>query len=243
MSESQAACGATSGDWGAAAQAGTFAGVEGANGVDAPTEPEHDDDMGRTDSRGRPGDPEPWREWFGGGGAKEILPRLLDGDRLEIWPRCVERLMSRGLMVDQERLYFRAVARIAYAGVQYRGSPEIGEFLRARIDAAIDDLVREEAEADATGQPIDPESVAPYRFLTEVLGIEPGLSRSAAVRFNVLDEEVRHTFFALVVEMRKFHRYVAEGNGPPDKLRAQLRTAFEAIGTPYEGWKGPGGES
>lgn len=149
--------------------------------------------------------------------------------------------MAKCVIIDMERLYFRAVARVAHAAIRYRGTPPLAEFLRGRIDTAIDDLVREDAAADAEGLPLAREDQSRFRFLTQVLGVEPHLSRSAAVRFNVLDEEVRQTFFALVVEMRKFHRYVAEGNGPPERVRSHLRMAFEAIGVPFDEHRLKGG--
>lgn len=212
-----------------------------AGGIDALTRSKHHDDMGSTDPRGRP-EEEPWRELFGLGSPSEILPRLLDGDRLELWPRCAEHVMHRCQLMDVERLYYRAVARIAHAGPTYRGRPELSVFLRERIEVSLNELMREDQEEERRGAPMAEGESARFRFLNEVLGMELPVTRGGVVRFNVLDEEVRQTFFALVVEMRRFNRYLAEGHGPPEKIRGHLRTAFEAIGASYDEWRARGGE-
>jgi len=199
--------------------------------------------MGRTDLPGRPEREEPWRELFGHGSSAEILPRLLKGDRLEIWPRCVERLKTRCHLIDVERLYYRSLARIAYAGPRYQGNPVLDEFLRGRIDASMDELMREDHEEERRRLPLTEADAARFRFLQEVLGMDWKVARGGVVRFNVLEEDVRQTFFSLVVEMKRFNRHLAEGNGPPEKVRSHLRTAFAAIGASYDDWRARGGES
>lgn len=211
--------------------------VPEARGIDALEHPKHHGNMGHTDLPGSPDRHEPWRELFGQGSASEILPRLIQGDRLELWPRCVERITTRCHLIDVERLYYRSVARIAHAGPKYRGRPAFDEFLKGRIDESLNELMREDQEEERRGTPPEPGDSARFRFLNEVLGMEMSVTRGAVVRFNVLDEEVRQTFFALVVEMKRFNRHLAEGNGPPDKVRAQLREAFEAIGASYDEWR------
>lgn len=200
--------------------------------------------MGAADLRGEP-EPErdaPWRELFGDRTAQEILPLLVKDDRLEIWPRCAERLLTRCYLVDMERLYYRSVARIAYAGQTYAGTPPFTEFLRDRIDHSMDELMREDREEERMGVPVVPGDESRYTFISQVLGMEIGVTRAGICQFNVLDERMRRAFFELVVQMKRFNRYVAEGNGPPERAYEYLRIAFEAIGVPYDRWLGQGEE-
>ncbi|MBL8858314.1 MAG: hypothetical protein JNL28_07425 [Planctomycetes bacterium] len=185
---------------------------------------------------------EPWRALFEGRSSREILADLVDGDPLEISPRCAERLLTRCYLLDMERLYFRSVARVAYAGPSYRGAPEFTEFLRERIDASIDELLREDRAEERAGHPVLPGQDARYTFVSQVLGMEVGVTRRGVCHFNVLDERIRHAFFSLVVQAKRFRRYVAEGNGPPERVSDSLRIAFETLGAPYPKWLQHGDE-
>lgn len=161
--------------------------------------------------------------------AKEVLARLIDGDPLEIEARCMARIEHQARFVDVRRLHLRAVARIAHAAPRYRGEPPLDRWIEERIDASMDDLVTEDSEEERSGlppsQPWDPR----YAFLAEALGIEPTLARRACIAFNDQSTEVRRTYFAVVVAKKTIHRYVAEGNGPPEKVKAELQRVLDAI--------------
>jgi hypothetical protein len=103
-----------------------------------------------------------------------------------------------------------------------------------RIDDAIDDLVREDEEAEHRGIPPEEPFEERLLFVSEVTGLEPTQARRACLRFNSLPEETRVAFFHVVVEQVRFNRYVAEGHGPPAKLRDQLMAAFEALSMPLD---------
>lgn len=179
---------------------------------------------------------EPWRVLFAGKDAYEILRRIVKDDPLELWPRCAERLLERCYLVDMERLFARTAARIAYAGPAYDGAPAFGEFVRERIDYAMDELMREDREEERDGKPMVPGEDARYTFVSEVLGMELGITRRGVCLFNVLDQRIRHAFFGLVVQSKRLRRYVAEGNGPPERVDEDLRIAFEQLGAPYDRW-------
>ncbi len=170
---------------------------------------------------------------FSGRSALEILRTIMKDDRLELWSRCADRLLERCYLVDMERLVARSAARIAYAGQTYEGVPEFTDFVRERIDYAMDELMREDREEERAGKPVVPGEDSRYRFVSEVLGMELGVTRRGVCQFNVLDERIRHSFFALVVQSKRLRRYVAEGFGPPERVREQLRIAFEQLGAPF----------
>jgi hypothetical protein len=162
--------------------------------------------------------------------SREVLARLMDGDPLEIDARCRERILSRALMLALRRVYLRAVARIAHQGPRYRGVPELDVWLAARIDEALDDLLAEDREEELSGVPPTSPWDPRFAFISETLGIEPALARRACLSFNVLPDEVRHAYFSIAVEGKSLHRYVAEGNGPPSRVREHLNQALAALG-------------
>ena len=73
-----------------------------------------------------------------------------------------------------------------------------------------------------------------FEFLAETLGIPKALARRACVAFNYQPERVRCAYFAVLVQGKTVNRYVAEGHGPPERVKADiemaLRTISDAIG-------------
>lgn len=171
-----------------------------------------------------------------GSSPKQILERLMEGDPLELWPRCRERMETLAFLVDPARVELRSIAWIAHAAPRYRGAPPLAVWLAEIIDRAIGEIAAEDREAEREGLPLPDGSEPAFRFVSELLGIEPQLARRAAVAFNSLTSEVRSAWFAVAVMGKTVHRYVAEGHGPPEAVRARMKLALETIaratGTP-----------
>jgi len=176
---------------------------------------------------------------------REVLERLVDGDPFEIRARCVERIHAEAVMVCVRRLHLRSVARVAYAASRYRGEPALDAWLAEHIAFSLRELLEEDREEERLkippSRPWDPR----YAFLSETLGVEPTLARRACVDFNLLPHDVRCAYFAVLVEGKTIHRYVAEGHGPPDRVRARLKRALQTLGRaigrrPEQGAEGPG---
>jgi len=171
-----------------------------------------------------------WSRLFAGRSAREILERLMDGDPAEIEPRCRELLREQALLLDPTRLYVRSLARVAHAARLHAKHASLDQWLRERIAESIDDLIEEDREAERSGippsEPWDPR----YAFISEVLGLEPTIARRACADFNVLPHRVRHAFFAIAVEGTSIRRYVAEGHGPPARVKADLAHAARILG-------------
>ena len=89
-----------------------------------------------TDSPDDPseGDAPAWRAMFRGASPREILARLCEGDPLELVPRANERLRELDFLLPGQRVWARAAARVAYAGMRYRGHPPLTNFLTRSID-------------------------------------------------------------------------------------------------------------
>jgi hypothetical protein len=161
---------------------------------------------------------------------REVLERLVEGDPLEIEARCVERIHADAVLVCVRRLQLRSMARIAYTALRYRGEPALDAWLAERIAFSMRELLDEDREEERLkvppSRPWDPR----YAFLSEALGVEPTLARRACVDFNLLPRGVRSTYFAVLVEGKTIHRYVAEGHGPPERVQSQLRLALRTLG-------------
>ncbi len=192
---------------------------------------------GSDDSRDWPG-----RALLGRRNAREVISRLTDGDPLEIRARCIARIEHHARFIDVRRLQLRAVARIAHAAPRYSGEPALDPWLEERIDAAIEDLLNEDAEEDRSDIPATEPWDPRYAFVSETLGIEPALARRACIAFNDLPTDVRRAYFATVVAKKTIHRYVAEGNGPPEKVKGQLQRVLDAIRAAIEPREGDGGK-
>lgn len=169
-----------------------------------------------------------------GSSSREILERLIDGDPLELEARCEQRMELCGYLLDLGRLHLRAVARIARAASQWNGHVKLDDFLLERIDYSMEELIQEDREAELSGIPCADEENGRYAFLAETLGIPHAMARRACVAFNYLPTRVRCAYFAIMVLGKSINRHVAEGNGPPDRVKADVeravRTISEAIG-------------
>lgn len=164
-----------------------------------------------------------------GSSPRALLHRLLDHDPFELQARSVGRLEQRALLLPERRVWLRALARVAHAGLGYRGSPPLDEWIAARIDKAIEEIQDEDLQAELANEPLQVPYEGRLLALSQGLGLEIGMTRRACIRFNGLPDRVRQTFFAVSILGRPVNRYVAEGNGPPEQVNADLRAALLAL--------------
>ena len=101
--------------------------------------------------------------------------------------------------------------------------------------------MEEDREAERAGQPLDGGQDPRYIFLSEALGVEASLARRVAVVFNDLPPAQRRVFYAVVVQGKSLNRHVAEGNGPPDRVREDLKSALLALSLLQDPGEGRGG--
>jgi hypothetical protein len=167
-------------------------------------------------------------ELFAGGSPREVLGRLLDGDPLDLAGRTRSRLKEKALLLDVERWTLRSMARVAFAAPRWDGSLALIEWIDQLVDRAAGDLLDEDRAA-LREPPAQDESDSRYAFLTQALGIEPGIALRACVVFNDLPDHVRRAFWALVVEGKSFARCVSEGLGTREQVQADARRALTAL--------------
>jgi len=160
---------------------------------------------------------------------REILAALVDGDPLEIAPRVRQQIEDSALLVDPRRLLLRSLARIAHAAPRYSGTPPLTAWIEQRIVQSIDELLAEDRELVRDGTPVPSTSDTRYAYVSEILGLEPDQALRPCVAFNALPREVRSAWFAVAVAGKTVNRYVAEGHGPPENVRAHLKQALRTI--------------
>jgi hypothetical protein len=168
-------------------------------------------------------------ELLSGADAAQILHKIAPADPLGIAARCGARLHARAQLIAHERAVARSLAQTAYAAVRYRGQPELGAWLDAQIDRALDTLLNDDREDEAAGRPTDEPWDPRFAFVSEVWGVSPALARRACVVFNALPIVVRQAWWALTVQGKSINRYVAEGSGPPPLVEARVKRAILAM--------------
>jgi hypothetical protein len=164
--------------------------------------------------------------------AAEVLGRISDGDPLRLYPSCAYRISERYFSIDPDRVFERALATVAVSLETEPENCDQAEWLVEKIDRAIRYVLKVDQEEDRSGPPPDDEFLDPrYRVFVEAFGVEPPLARTAAVRFNGLDERVRKGFFHLLVYGESVETCVNErALAPPQQLRRDVLTALWALG-------------
>ena len=166
---------------------------------------------------------------FAGRSPRELLSLLGEGDPLHLFGRAAASVRAAARLLEVDRVHRRALARVALAAPLYGGEPELGSWIGARVEEAMEDLLRADREelrqGNAVLEPWDPR----FAFLTQSFGIPPGSTLRASVAFNSLGPAVRRAFFRVVVEGKSVERCLAEGLGPRDDLRERCRAAFRAL--------------
>lgn len=179
----------------------------------------------------------PGKEHLVGASPREILHRMLDhDDPLEIWGRSEALIESEAVLMAVDRLYLRALARVAHAAMRYKGTPPLEVWLAERVAFSLRELVQEDREADHGELHLDVEGEQRYAFLVAALGLEPQLARRACVRFNDEPLEVRRTFWRVVVLKQSIEEVAAADRTTPNEVRDEVARAFRAIGMAERPW-------
>jgi len=131
-------------------------------------------------------------------GARDLLPRLVEGDPLELLPRCAEHLTREALLLDISQLHARCLAIVARRLGEVTAK-DIDEWLNDRVNEAAAQLIHEELFEERLGFPPSRAEDPRSSFLVGVLGIEPALTRGVSVNFHHMSREDRRTFWRAVV--------------------------------------------
>jgi hypothetical protein len=158
-----------------------------------------------------------------------LYNRLLEHDAIHLQARVPDRVAARHYLLDAERVFRRAAARLVYAAVRAAApSPEDSEqWLSDRIDEAIDDCLRLDGEAHRQGKPAA-ESLDHYAQFHWSFMVPRENTLAVSVAFNSLEPLVRRSFYELLVEQRGVAECLERGLGPAEDLRRRVQRALDA---------------
>gem|GEM_PF-1509841 len=155
-------------------------------------------------------------KWLGDGGAG------LD-------QKCAETLREQALFIDAERFQEHLLSLVALSLYTLPESGLTSEWLETRIDDALRDLLRRDAErlsSDALDRIPGSEDLG---FVVEGLGIDEEKARARVVRFNALPDPVRQAFFAIAIKNIELDDLVGNGWDTPEQLKDDTLTALEVL--------------
>lgn len=161
-------------------------------------------------------------------GPRDILPRLVEGDPLELLDRCARHLTSEALLLDLGRLHARSLAIVARR-LHETNEEGIDEWLRDRVRDASNQLIHEEQYEERLGFP-PPRAADPRTsFLMGTLGVEPALTRGVSVSFHRMEREARRTFFRAVVSGESIEGIALAEGGTRDSVLEILRGVIRSM--------------
>lgn len=176
-----------------------------------------------------------WRRVLCAASPREVLGRLLCGDPLGLAARVEERLRARAYLFDADRVYLRAAARCARMALRYRGDPPLQRWLAERVDEALLDLLRADAESELRGEPAGPERLAVFEALARPLGLDPARMHSACLAHNQLPQAQRQAFREVVLEGRSLDGLAASGDRSATDIARAARSALLCVLRAVEG--------
>ena len=123
--------------------------------------------------------------------------------------------------MDADRVHLRALALCARHGVTYRGRPCIDEWLQARVEEAISDILEEDAEAQAL------KMGGAFSVLAAPLSLSPKALRAACARFHARPREEREAYVRLVLDRQPLEE---SGANPLEVARCARRAVLALMG-------------
>lgn len=167
-----------------------------------------------------------WRGVLFGASPREVLARLMAGDPLRLRERVAESLERQCVLLDGDRVFLRAAARIARFAQRYRGQPDFEPWLRGQIDDAVLDLLEEDESAAASGKLSTDEGLA---AIARPLGLDPARMRVVCATFNRMHADERRVFSLLVLHNRSLDDVVKQTGGAATSVARTARRVLETL--------------
>ena len=152
---------------------------------------------------------------------KEILSRIVSGDPLRLRARAGRALEEQALFLDADRVCLRALALTSRAAVRYRGQPELEDWLGARVDEALSELLE---ESDDVAGP-----AGAFETLATPLGLDPRSLGRACARFHRLPLADRRAFFDLVLHARSLDELARASAESATEIARRARRGLDAL--------------
>lgn len=163
------------------------------------------------------------------GTPEEVLARLTSDDPLRLEQECAKRIRERFYLLDPERVFERALSRVALMASKTPAEELSREWLLAQVDHSIQRVLEEESEEERRSPyDCDPEDPR-YQMLREIF-IEGCFARTASWAFNRLPERPRVAFHYLCLEQRSVDECLKLGVWDDDTLYEDIWRALAAPG-------------
>lgn len=190
----------------------------------------------RRQHRGRAGprrpDPPDVIELLVQGNPRRLLPVFVEGDPGGIRRRCIRRIEARSLIVQSDRLFLRAAARIASAMQEYRNEIlQVASWLDHWIDRSIDEILEEDRAACEKGEP----STGAFAELAQQCDMPLEEVRRTVVSFHSLEEEARQSFYRRVLRDQPLEAYARQEETPLGQVAELARQAIVEMLAKEEG--------
>lgn len=173
-----------------------------------------------------------WRRLLSGGSPREALARIIQGDPLGLRGTIASYLREEAYLLDADRVNLRSLARCARYATRYTGRPTLQRWLRSIVRGAVDDLLREEAQASRSAREGLAEEGAidrAYLELAAPLGLDPGAMLAACAAFNLLPAEDRRAFFGLLIQARTLEELARDARVPATEIACRARRGLLTI--------------
>ena len=133
-------------------------------------------------------------------------------------------------LLEPERVFLRALAVCAKAASKEEPPQDLDAWKLAKIDLAIEQLVRRDHEAEEAHPELVEEEEKVFPLLTDSLMLDPELVRFASVTFNALGSLPRRAFFELMIEGKEVAEVVEAGPWDEQGLYDAIQTALATVG-------------
>jgi len=171
-----------------------------------------------------------WPSFLRGENASRISERLSQGDPLRLRERTALRLRERWILLEPDRVLYRALGVCADAALLDDPPPDLEAWVGLKVDLAIEQLVLGDRDAERAQPDLSSDEEREFPLLTECLMLDPELVRAATVAFNRLDALPRRAFFELMILGRTHEEVIEAGPWDEDGLYAAIQTALATLG-------------
>lgn len=174
-----------------------------------------------------------WPAFLRGEDPREVYARLIgDGDPLRLQERVAKRLREVWFLLEHDRLVTRTAVLCAKAALAETAPEDLETWTIARIDQAIEQLVRRDEEAERCDPQHLEEAEKHFPLLTHALLRDPARVREHSVRFNALEPLARRAFFELMIEGREVVEVIEGGPWNRESLHAFVLQALATLDFP-----------
>ena len=172
----------------------------------------------------------PGAEHLQGKSPHEVLERLLDGDPLGIEDLCRKHFPRRAFLLSFESVLYRTAARVAYAALDYRGTPSLTVWLVECLDEALQDLCSEQSSEEYRGvSPAQSPEAQFYSDLADATGIPMEHARLTCIAINNLPVPIRLAFHAIALKGISVAEFAAHTRESVDLVQHRLHDALVAV--------------